>query len=471
MSLVGKRRRWLSVAIVSVLMVAACGDSKDGSPSAGSTTAASAAATVGSAAPQSTVSGGGVGGNLKAVTAVAGNKLVGPAGTGSTRGVTATSVKIGCYFQKSLWDGADIGFKARFERANRTNELPGGRKIEFSSCQDDGNNPQTNLQIVQKLVQQDKVWAVVGLSSAALNASTDFLGNNEVPFYGYAYLPGFCGTRWGFGWNGCVIANYSPDQPQTVYGAYLPLSAIEAAGVSVDAARVAVQGGEDDAGKTTVSGVSDQLKLLGAKVVYSAANIPVPYTSSDYTAFVRAINDAKPNVILQFVDATTAPGLTAAISASEFKGADVNFIGYVPGQLETNAQLAKSYAGAYVGTQIVPQELQTPFVKQMEADLKAVNGPASIVIATNIAYSQADMLIAQLKAVGTDLNTKTFDQVINGGKFTYVPSAAGGPGNLSFPAMHFIPGDCGIVMKVVGTKYEAATAYKCYDSLVVPKSK
>ena len=107
-------------------------------------------------------------------------------------------------------------------------ELPGGRKIDFSACQDDGSNPQTNLQIVQKLVQQDQVFAVVGISAAASTPSTDFMSKNQVPYYGWGFLPGFCGQRWGFGYNGCLVTNY-PGKKHTVYQANLALGAIQAA--------------------------------------------------------------------------------------------------------------------------------------------------------------------------------------------------------------------------------------------------
>ena len=95
-------------------------------------------------------------GTRKAAKAVKNDPLTGTAGSGLTRGVTSSSVKVGCYLTQAAFPGADDGFKARFERANNNKELPGGRTIDFSACQDDGNNPQTNLQIVQKLVQQDR---------------------------------------------------------------------------------------------------------------------------------------------------------------------------------------------------------------------------------------------------------------------------------------------------------------------------
>ena len=121
-------------------------------------------------------------GNAKAAKAVKGVPLTGTAGSGLTRGVTSSSVKVGCYLQQASFAGADAGLQGPVPAAaNSTKELPGGRTIDFQACQDDGSNPQTNLQIVQKLVQQDQVFAVVGISADVLPASTDFMNTNQVP--------------------------------------------------------------------------------------------------------------------------------------------------------------------------------------------------------------------------------------------------------------------------------------------------
>src|SRR3954466_8121943 len=176
-------------------------------------------------------------GNAHAAKAVKSVALTGTAGSGLTRGVSSGSVKIGCYLQQASFAGADAGYKARFSRANSTKELPGGRTIDFQACQDDGSNAQTNLQIIQKLVQQDQVFGIVGIAADVLPASTDFMNTNQVPYYGWGFLPGFCHTRWGFGFDGCLITA-NTDNP-LVYQSNLALGPIEAAGLKPAEAKVA----------------------------------------------------------------------------------------------------------------------------------------------------------------------------------------------------------------------------------------
>jgi branched-chain amino acid transport system substrate-binding protein len=406
-------------------------------------------------------------GNAKAAKTVQNDPLAGTAGSGLTRGVTSSSVKVGCYLTQQAFSGADDGFKARFERANNDKELPGGRTIDFSACQDDGNNPQTNLQVVQKLAQQDGDFAIVGISPNVLTASTDFVGRSQVPMYGWAITPGMCGNRWVFGFNGCLVTNY-PNKKHTVYQANLALGPIEATGQTAAQSKFALQAQDNDSGHSGNETISQLIKLEGAKVVYQEANIPASSAGVSFTPFVQAIKAANPNILLTLTDFQTAPGLTAAMTAGGYTGANVNYVGYIPGLLSTSAQLASAFNGAYVSSQTVPSEQNTPYIKQMQKDLTAINAKTGsfVTLANSIAYAQADLLVSQLKAVGKTLNTKTFDQKINNGNYTFKSSAAGGQGQMEFPSMHFIPADCASMLKIDGTTYKQVVPFKCYPSLV-----
>ena len=337
------------------------------------------------------------------------------------------------------------------------------------ACKDDGSNPQTNLQIVQSLVQQDQVFAVVGMSADVLPASTDFMNTNQVPFFGWGFLPGFCHTRWGFGFDGCLITA-DTDSPK-VYQANLALGPIEAAGLKNSQAKVALQTGDDDSGHISTTTIGELYKLEGATVVYSESNIPVPGPPASFTPFVTAILAAKPNILETLVSFASAPGLTASMTAGGFTGTNINFVGYVPGLLASSAQLAAAFNGAYVSSQIVPQEAQTAYIKQMETDLTSSNAATGkfITLSIALAYAQADELVSMLKAVGSTLNTKTFDAKINNGNYTYKSSAEGGQGQMEFPAMHHIAADCAAVLKIngPGASYIPTVPFTCYNSPVV----
>jgi branched-chain amino acid transport system substrate-binding protein len=448
-------RAWLcGMSVLALVVVGA-------SAAVGQTTTTATSSTSASSTQTST------NGNAKAAKIVKNDPLTGTPGSGLTRGVTSSSVKVGCYLTASAFQGADDGFKARFERANKNKELPGGRQIDLSACQDDGNNPQTNLQIVQKLAQQDGDFAIVGISPNVLTASTDFIARSQVPMYGWGILPGTCANRWFFGFNGCLVTNY-PNKKHTVYQANLALGPIEATGQTPAESKFALQAQDNDTGHAGNETISQLIKLEGAKVVYQEANIPASSAGVSFTPFAEAINAANPNILLTLTDFQTAPGLTAAVTSSGYTGANVNYVGYIPGLLSTSAQLASAFNGAYVSSQTVPSEQDTPYIKQMQKDLVAVNAKTGnfVTLANSIAYAEADLLVSQLKAAGKTLNTKTFDQAINNGNYTYKSSVAGGQGQMEFPSMHFIPADCASMLKIDGTTYKQIVPFKCYPSLV-----
>jgi len=116
----------------------------------------------------------------------------------------------------------------------------------------------------------------------------------------------------------------------------------------------------------------------------------------------------------------------------------------------------------------VPQEAQTAYIKQLETDLVA-SGAANgkfMTLGAAIGYAEADVFVSQLKAVGKTLTTKTWDQKINLGSYTY--KSNGGPGQMEFPAMHWIAADCAAALKINGpaASYAQVVPFTCYNSVV-----
>jgi len=336
------------VAVVG-LVAMACGSDKKSSSST-TTAAGSSANAAGGTTPVTTTS--------KSASEVTKNDpLNGAVGTGKTRGITSNSIKVGCEFNQAQFAGADDGYKARFERANRDDELF-GRKIVFSACQDDASNTQNNLTIAKRLVEQEGDFAIMSISANELPGTTDYLNAQEVPYYGWGFLPGFCAQRWGFGFNGCLIANYSGTQKHVVLQAALSDPAIKASGVAAKDTKVAIQDGEDDSGKIAQGGYQQLFELRGATVTYNKANMPVPGPPADFSPFVSDVMSGNPTLVITSVNFQSFAGFTAALKQGGFKGTNANFVGYVPGLLGSpaGAQLASALDGAFVVTQIVPQE-------------------------------------------------------------------------------------------------------------------
>jgi hypothetical protein len=113
----------------------------------------------------------------------------------------------------------------------------------------------------------------------------------------------------------------------------------------------------------------------------------------------------------------------------------------------------------------VPQEENTPWIQQEDADLTAIGQKPFVTEGGAIGYAEAEEFIEQVQAVGSTLNTKTFDQTVNDGSFVSYTGITGGLGELTWPAAHFLPADCAAIVKIVGTSYQVVEPFACYSSL------
>ncbi len=108
-----------------------------------------------------------------------------PIGAGDTTGVTDTEIKLGTHFPLSQNPAAAYapiayGMKAFFDYINAQGGVY-GRKINFI-IGDDHYNPPDTVEVVKKLVEQDKVFAIVGgLGEATHNAVWKYLEEKGIP--------------------------------------------------------------------------------------------------------------------------------------------------------------------------------------------------------------------------------------------------------------------------------------------------
>ncbi len=108
-----------------------------------------------------------------------------PIGQGDTTGVTDTEIKLGIHIPLSQNPAAAyapiaFGIDAFFDYINAQGGIY-GRKITFI-IGDDHYNPPDTVEVVKKLVEQDKVFAIVGgLGEATHNAVWKYLEEKGVP--------------------------------------------------------------------------------------------------------------------------------------------------------------------------------------------------------------------------------------------------------------------------------------------------
>ncbi|MGB2720240.1 MAG: ABC transporter substrate-binding protein [Rhodococcus sp. (in: high G+C Gram-positive bacteria)] len=123
--------------------------------------------------------------SLAAACGAGGREETTESSEGSTVGITDTSVKIGAHFPLTGvaapgYSEIPTGAQAYFDYVNAAGGI-NGRQIEYV-VRDDSYDPTTTTQVVNELVLQDEVFAVVGgLGTATHSAVIDFLNEEGVP--------------------------------------------------------------------------------------------------------------------------------------------------------------------------------------------------------------------------------------------------------------------------------------------------
>jgi branched-chain amino acid transport system substrate-binding protein len=159
------------------MLLAACGGSPTTAPAA--TTAPAVAATTAPAAVATTAPA------VAATTAASGTvQTVAPVPNGDKTGVTDTEIRIGT-FTPQTGGAAAYGLSARVIDAyfKKVNEEGGinGRKIKYI-FEDDQYQAAKSLSAAKKLVEQDKIFAMIGNIGTANNLGVrDYLTENKVP--------------------------------------------------------------------------------------------------------------------------------------------------------------------------------------------------------------------------------------------------------------------------------------------------
>jgi ABC-type branched-subunit amino acid transport system substrate-binding protein len=436
--MIGPRHKLIGVLAVLALVAMACGSSKKSSTSSGTSASTSGSATTAGGSSSS---------------------------SGPVRGVTATSITVGCVGELQAFPGMDDGIKARLGRENKNGGV-NGRMFKIIPCLDDNSDGATNLNEVKQVVEKDGAYAVMATSADFLPASSDYLAAQKVPFYGWGFQPGYClANTWGFSFNGCLSGIFSPAVTDPVLNTALMEPFIQQLGKPASQISLYVASAANDTGKAGLEQYVPLAQKLGIKY-QGSVDVPAGGTVTDFSPYVSKIMAGNPDVVMVSTDFQTAPGLTAALKAAGYKGLIYNYVAYVPGLLSAPGQqkLAAALDGTYANTQFPPAEGGGEGITQFQNDLKAAGVTTGITQGNTIGYWSADLFVQMLKAVGPNLNPDNFASVVNS-NFKTNPPATGGLGPLSFPDGHSHPAPCAAFVKVQGTQFVVAQPFKCYQNI------
>lgn len=229
------------------------------------------------------------------------------------------------------------GMQAYF---NMINEQGGvnGRKIELIA-KDDQFKPDLALQKAEELVENDKVFAIVGqLGTPGCLGTLDYLKEKGIPAV-------YQGT--GVSAFSKVKANYFPVQPNyTFEGGLLIKYAID----NLKANSIAIIYGNDDAGKEELQGAKDQLKKMGKEDALKA-EVPFNTQDLDFSAHIQKAAAVKPDVTIVVGYQKAVPGILLEAKKQGFKSQFMT--SYINADL-TMLNLAKDAANGVIVTAWVP---------------------------------------------------------------------------------------------------------------------
>lgn len=230
--------------------------------------------------------------------------LTAAASSSRTPGVSARSVTIGGTFPfsgpASLYASVGKGQAAYFQWVNDHGGV-NGRQIKFITL-DDGYNPANTVQLTRRLVEQDRVFAVVGSLGTEPNLATrSYLNENKVPQVFLSTGASIWGTDykrfpWTIGWQPNYIAE------GYIYGRFI-------AG-KVPQAKIGVLHQNDAYGADYIAGLKKGLGAQQNKIVETEG---YEATSSDVASQVAKLKGSGANTL--FIAATPTFAIQAIVLA------------------------------------------------------------------------------------------------------------------------------------------------------------
>ncbi|WP_460303398.1 ABC transporter substrate-binding protein [Actinocorallia aurea] len=386
------------------------------------------------------------------------------ASTGSDEnGVTETTIKVGGVVTKTSAIGfslaeAEIGARARFERANAEGGVH-GRKIDFIGAEDDGMVPDKGVTAARKLVQREKVFAVVPVVATAFGGG-EFLEQQGTPWFSWMTNPPWCGKKTAFGWNGCSVP---PPETAKTQSWWSTLMAEELGGSEGKSAYLI--GTDSSASQYGVGIIGKGFAATGFRTVTAEAAVPQAAPPTDWSPYVnkvmKSVDGGAPDVVVSVMSGTKFnTGFYTALRKAGFKGAITDAVSYDPKLIADEASSA-ALEGVYPSVTFAPFESDVPEVAQMKADIERTAGADAVYSQhTASGYWAADIFLKILDETGEDLTRASFLAAAE--NFSYRNP---GFGEIDYPQDKTESNGCGALVQVRNGAYTVAQPLECHDNV------
>jgi branched-chain amino acid transport system substrate-binding protein len=384
----------LAVVALFALIAAACGD--DDNTTKTTTTTSGTPAASASASGSTAAKGSSTAGTSDAAAKIASI-------TGDTTGVTKTDVTFGTYYAltgpAAVYAPITEAWKAYFDNVNKNGGIA-GRQIKFNIC-DDGYNPANTVKCLNKLLQQDQVFAIYsGLGTPPSNAALPIVQAAGVP----SLFINSGDNKWGT--QGDSIIGFQPDYVTegTVLGKF--------AADNYKDKKFAIIYQNDDFGKEgeqgLKSGLGDQAKNVVDEETYEA-NAP------DWNSQATKAVSKGAEVMLVF---STPTQYAAGLKYQKAQGKNLTWIASSVAASSSTAALAQgAMDGTFTGGYLPDPTDPSPDVQKVVKFLKD-NGISNPTAFSLFGYTIAQMLDHLLTVTGANLNRSSIEYALQNVAFT-----------------------------------------------------
>lgn len=315
-------------------------------------------------------------------------------------GVTPTAISTGAISTLSGplagdFDALVPGVKAYFDMVNAAGGID-GRKLVLSANEDDGGSPSEFTALARTLVDQDHVFAVVGVSSPWF--SPGFFAQAKVPTYGYNVSGNWAGPPNLFSPNGSVQC-YSCFTPGYAY----LIKRLGATSVAFLAYNVS-------SSRKACATPASLLARAGVKVSFEDLNVPI---DGAITPDVQRIARAGSDLVLSCMDVTENIALARAVKQYGLHLAQIWLNG---GDQTVINQYSSLIQHVYFLLQSVPLTAPRAEYPGLGAYLSAMGRYEPRYVGDSLAvqgWAAAALFAAGVRAAGSDLTQQRVIEATN----------------------------------------------------------
>ncbi|MGE0737032.1 MAG: ABC transporter substrate-binding protein [Alphaproteobacteria bacterium] len=324
-----------------------------------------------------------------------------------TQGVTATEILLGAHMDLSGPVAAGMpslrnGLLSRIDEVNDKGGIH-GRKLRLL-VEDDGYQPAKAVSAAQKLIGNDKVFAMI----SSFGTGTTLAANKSILDAGVPHL---------FPWSG-VSGPFHASKNPLVFTHVFDYDWATKVGVAwavkeLKAKKVGVLYQDDAFGKLVLKGVNEALAKMNMKI---EAEAPYKPGDVDFSSQIARLRAAGVDLV---VLGTIVRETIGAYAEAKKAGWNVKMITSIPGRNDVITRIAKNQLdGLYgIGQWHIYTAANVPAANKAWFDAFAAKYKAPPDMTSMVAYGLMDWTVKALEAAGKDLTVEKFVKALQETKY------------------------------------------------------